>query len=140
MKKILLILAACVLAFTCNAQKFSSKGTKEKKFVGTFISYMQSGPDYAKLMDCISPEYIRKNGIEESKFKVDNYQVWGYSLESYSRDGLVTLKIWGDKRSWVHQLTFKLSKEKGKLYIVPSAFTHDYISPWWERKAYIKED
>lgn len=139
MKKLILIVAGLLLICAAQAQGFSSKGAKEKKFIGTLLEYMKAGPDYAGLMNCVSPAYIEKNKINKADYKVDNYSLYGYSFEKYSRDGMVTVKIWGENRGWVHKLSFKLSKEKGKFYVVPSKFENNYITPWWERETYIKE-
>lgn len=141
MKKHLLLILAILFAASCNTSKLSTSGENEKKFISNFLTYMDkgSGPDYQGMMNCISPEYIREHGIDVTGYKVDNYTVWGFSIESYSTDGLIVTKIWGKDREWVHELTFKLRKEKGKLYIVPSEFADQYISPWWTRKTYIRE-
>lgn len=141
MKKILILLLTAVFAISCGTSKFTTNGDKEKKFVSDFLTFMNKGksPDYQGMMNCISPAYIKEKGIDISKSKVDNFTLWGYSIESYSNQGIVVVKIWGKDREWVHELTFKLSKEKGKLYFVPSEFSDNYISPWWSKKTYIRE-
>jgi hypothetical protein len=142
MKKIFGLMIILMIAASCNTAKFSTTGDKEKKYIDNFLSLMgkDNEPKYTELMKCISPKYIKDNNINTSAFKVDNYTNWGHSIESYSDKGLVIAKIWGQDRGWVHKLTFKLSKEKGKLYIVPSAHSENYISPWWEKQTYIKEN
>jgi heptaprenylglyceryl phosphate synthase len=121
-------------------QNSRSGGASEKEFITKFISYMENvSPDYEGLMNSVSPEYIRTHNIDKSLYKVDNFFVTGKSIEEYSAEGYVIVKIWGEGRSWVHQLTFKLTREKGKLYIMPSAHSEKYITPWWDKKQYVKE-
>jgi hypothetical protein len=141
MKKVIGIILIALITFSCKTAQFSSTGDKEKKFISDFLSCMSkdNGPKYKEMMDCISPKYIKDNNINVTNFKVDNYTLWGYSIESYTKGGMITAKVWGQNREWVHLLTFKLSKEGGKTYLVPSEHSDTYISPWWERKTYIKE-
>jgi len=141
MKKLLLLFILSVFALSCGTAKFTTTGDKEKKYVDDFLSLMAhgSGPDYEGLMACISPMYLKEKGLDATIYKVDNYTIWGHSIESYTTEGIVVTKVWGKDREWVHELTFKLRKEKGKLYLVPSENSDNYISPWWSRKTYIRE-
>jgi hypothetical protein len=141
MKRITPILLIVCIAFSCGTAKFSASGEKEKKFVGSFLSYMDqgTGPNYLEMMKCISPAYIQSQGINKWDFKVDNIAIAGYSIERYDPKGLVKAKIWGTDRAWVHELTFQLRKEKGKIYLVPSASKDGYITPWSEKKDFIRE-
>jgi hypothetical protein len=141
LKKAILIFIIILITASCTTSRFSTSGDEEKKFISNFLSYMDhsSEPAYDDMMRCISHQYISKNKIDKAHFKVDNYTIWGYSIEDYHNDGKVTAKVWGNERGWIHLLTFKLSKESGKLYIVPSQHSTDYISPWWERQTYVKE-
>jgi hypothetical protein len=141
MKKILALIFIAMVAVSCSNTKFSKTGDKEKKFVSEFLDcmYHGSGPKYKEMMNAISPMYIKKKNINKDDYKVDNYTIWGYSIETYENNGLISAKVWGEDRKWVHLLTFKLSIEGGKLYLIPSANSDSYISPWWERKTYIKE-
>lgn len=131
-----------LIAVSCSTSKFTAAGDKEKKFVSDFISYMDKdkGPQYTQLMNCISPEYLKDSCTDKAGYKVDNIKnIFGQSIERYSKDGMVDVRIWGQDRIWVHILTFKLSKEKGKLYIVPSSHSNNYITPWWSRQNFVRE-
>jgi hypothetical protein len=141
MKRILALIFIALVAVSCGTSKFSKTGDKEKKFISDFLECMDhgSGPKYTEMMDAISPMYIKEKNINKSMYKVDNYTIWGYSIETYTNDGLVSAKVWGEDRKWVHLLTFKLRHEGGKLYLIPSDHSDSYIYPWWERKTYIKE-
>jgi hypothetical protein len=141
MKKILALIITAFVTLSCNPTKFSATGDKEKKFVSDFLECMDHGssPKYEEMMDAISPKYIKEKSINKATYKVDNYTIWGYSIETYNNNGLITAKVWGEDRKWVHLLTFKLSHEGGKLYLIPSEHSDSYISPWWERQTYIKE-
>ncbi len=139
--KNILILMAVVSLMACGSAKFSQTGQKEKQKVSDFLACMDhaSGPKYIEMMNCISPQYLKQHGIDRSAYKVDNYSIYGFSIESYTRDGMVTAKVWGEARKWVHKLTFKLTKSGGKIYIIPSEHSDKYISPWWSRETYIRE-
>lgn len=141
MKKIAGLVLIALMVSACSTSKFSASGTKEKKYVDDFLALMDrgSGPDYARLMACISPLYLKENQLDPTVCKVDNYSIRGYSIESYTPAGVVVTRIWGEDRSWVHELTFQLRIEKGKLYLLPSGHEGGYISPWKSRKTYIKE-
>jgi hypothetical protein len=130
------------LLASCASSKFSKDGSKEKKFVTQFCSYMdqESGPKYKEMMDCISPTYIRENNISTSSYKVNNYSIYGSSIESFiAKTGAMKVKVWGEKRAWVHLLEFKLVKEKGKLYLYPGNHSDSYIDPWFKVDSYIRE-
>lgn len=140
MKKIIPVTLILCLLVTASVAQFSKKGDKEKKFIETFLSYMKNQTDYEGMMKSISPNYLSQNGIDTKNYKVDNYFIADFSIEKYDKKtGMVTAKIWGVNRTWVHRLIFKLCKEKGNLYIVPSKHNDNYIIPWWEKETYIKE-
>ncbi|MEI6765388.1 MAG: hypothetical protein WCM76_07080 [Bacteroidota bacterium] len=143
MKKIALsILVIALLMGAGCSNKFSKSGKKEKEFVTGFLKLMdqENERQYTKMMNCISKKYIADNNIDVKQYKVDNYSIFGFEIISYdSRNGLIVTKVWGKEKSWIHQLTFKLSKESGKLYLVPMKHSDSYIKPWYEAKTYIKE-
>jgi hypothetical protein len=143
MKKIVLIsLVLLISVSACNTSKTSKSGDAEKQFVSTFLIYMDhdKGPKRDEMMACISPNYIKENGIDIKKLKVNNYSIWGSSIEYYvAASGMVVTKVWGENKNWIHQLEFKVVKEKGKLYLMPSKHSDAYIDPWYVVKSYIKE-
>ncbi|MCK9613074.1 MAG: hypothetical protein PHR81_02555 [Bacteroidales bacterium] len=143
MKKAVLFLCSTLFSLTaCQTSKLSVNGDTEKQFTATYINYMDhaNGPKYKKLMDGLSPEYIKKNDIDKEKYKVNNYSVWGFSIDSYdNKEGLIVTKIWGEEKRWMHRLTFKIVKEKGKMYMMPSKHSDAYIDPWYKVDTYIKE-
>jgi ABC-type glycerol-3-phosphate transport system substrate-binding protein len=142
MKKFLLIIFALLIAGAGVYGQASPSGKKEKKLVEKFLTYMQGekAPAYDKMMKSISKEYIKENNLKVEDYKVDNYTIHGHSIEAYNAaTGIVTAKVWGEDRSWVHRLFFKVVKEGGKLYIFPSGHSDAYIFPWWDRETYIKE-
>ncbi|HOV11757.1 MAG TPA: hypothetical protein PLL90_08340 [Bacteroidales bacterium] len=142
MKKLALI--GLVLLFSvvaCNTTKTSKSGETEKKFVSVFLSYMnhEKAAQQNEMKACISPTYLKEQGIDITKYKVNNYAIWGYNIDYYSAvDGLVVAKIWGENENWVHQLEFKVVKESGKLYLMPSQLEGIYIDPWYKARLRIK--
>ncbi|MEI6853925.1 MAG: hypothetical protein WCL06_13855 [Bacteroidota bacterium] len=142
MKKTLMALTLLVfLGSACKTTKVSNSSEAEK-YVTKFLSYMdqKDGPKRQEMMDCISPSYISENNIKTSDYKVNNYSIWGFSIESYDAStGIVVTRVWGEARKWVHELDFKVVKEKGSLYLMPSKHSDAYIDPWFEAKTYIKD-
>jgi hypothetical protein len=143
MKKIGLIsLVILISVGACKTSQTSKNGEAEKAFVTTFLTYMdhEKGPMRDEMMACISPTYIKENGIDTKKLKVNNYSIWGFSIEYYvAADGMVVTKVWGEDKKWIHQLEFKVVKEKGKMYLMPSEHSDAYIDPWFVAKTYVKE-
>ncbi len=143
MKKSLFIILLLAVFFTaCKTAKFSKSGEAEKQYVSTFLTYMDrtKGPNRDAMMACIAPSYIAANFIDITKYKVNNYSVWGFSIESYNPvEGIIVTKVWGESKKWIHQLDFKIVKESGKLYLMPSKHSDAYIDPWFVAKTYVKE-
>jgi hypothetical protein len=113
---------------------WAQNGSGEKQMVAKFLSFMHAerGPNYPEMMNCISPAYLKENNIDKKAYKVNNYTIWGFTIESFSEeDNIVYAKIYGQKRSWGYSLGFKVSKENGRFYIVPSSFDTEWIHPWW---------
>jgi hypothetical protein len=136
-KKIILVMllamgySVIVRSQTANVQPV---GIKEKQLVARFLSYMHAerGPNYPEMMNCISPAYIKENTIDRSNYKVNNYTIWGFTIVDYSEtESMVTTKVYGQKKAWTYELTFKVSTENGKQYIVPASFDTEWIHPWW---------
>lgn len=141
MKKILISLMMTLTISSCRVTGFSVSGIKEKQYLAKFLTYMDhtKGPMYNEMMNCISRKYLTTNKIDKGKYKVNNYTIWGYSIETYSTNGIITAKIWGEN-SWMgHLLTFQLTNENGKFYLEPSSHSDDYINPWSEAKTYINK-
>ncbi len=143
MRKIAFIgIVIMIFLNSCTTSKSSKNGDAEKQFVTKFLTYMdhETGPKREEMMSCISPSYINDQGIDVHKMKVNNYSIWGFSIDYFVADkGLVVVKVWGQNKSWTHQLEFKVVKEKGKLYLMPSSHNDDYIEPWYSKKTFIKE-
>jgi hypothetical protein len=142
MKKTIIALALLVLlGNACKTTKVST-GSEAEKYVTKFLGYMdqKESPKRDEMMACISPTYISDNKINTRDYKVNNYTIWGFSIESYDAStGIVVTKVWGEGKKWIHELDFKVVKEKGSLYLMPSKHSDAYIDPWFSVKTYIKE-
>jgi hypothetical protein len=113
---------------------WAQNGNGEKQMVARFLSFMHAerGPNYPEMMNCISPAYLKENNIDVKAYKVNNYTIWGFNIESFSEtDQIVYANIYGQKKSWGYHLGFKVSKENGRFYIIPSSFDTEWIHPWW---------
>lgn len=142
MKKTLIALT--LLVMLCNACKTTkvTKVSDAENYVKTFLGYMdqKEGPKRQEMLDCIAPSYITANNLNTGNYKVNNYAIWGFSIESYEPStGFVITRVWGDGKTWIHELTFKVVKEKGKLYLMPGKHSDAYIDPWFVVKTYVKE-
>ncbi len=89
----------------------------------------------------IAPSYYKKYSIDPFVFLVNSYTPFGYSIESVDSKGIVTAKIWGEDRAWVHELTFKVVEENGLLYVMPGKHYPDteYVDPWFSVRTSITE-
>jgi len=133
-------LVLMIIVTSCKtSSQLSKSGKKETEFVKSFIKLMMSNDqDEKELMNYISPSYIKENNLDVSKYEVNSYSPKDFSIESYDKD-IVTVKIWGKDRGWTHILKFKIVKEKGKLYLLPSKHSERYIHPWFEANTYINK-
>jgi hypothetical protein len=142
LKKIIIALSLIVLL--CSACKTTqvANNSEAAKYVSTFLGYMdqKDGPKRDEMMARISPSYISENKINTGQYKVNNYAIWGFSIESYNAStGIVITKVWGEAKKWIHELDFKVVKEKSSLYLMPSKHSDAYIDPWFSIKTYVKE-
>jgi hypothetical protein len=138
------LMALTLLVFLGSACKTTqtTKSSDAEKYVTKFLGYMdqKEGPKREEMMACISPGYISDNKINVKDYKVNNYSIYGFSIDSYdASSGMVVTKVWGEARKWVHELDFKVVKENGSLYLMPSKHSDSYIDPWFSVKTYLKE-
>jgi len=142
MKRIYIAMTLLLLiGSSCKTTRVSNSSEAEKLVI-KFLGYMdhKAEPSNSLMMACISPAYISDNKINIADSKVNNYTIWGFSIVSYyASTGIVVTKIWGEGKSWIHELDFKVVKENGCLYLMPSQFSESYIDPWFGLKSYIKE-
>ena len=132
-----------LILVACSISKYSGSGEAEKQFVSNFLSFMdhEKGPMNDKMMACISPSYIKTNQLDAEKMRVNNYSVWGFDIDYYDAStGNCIVKVWGENKKWVHELTFKIVKEMGKLCLMPAKHSESYIDPWLNVKSYIKQN
>ena len=141
MKKIIIILMP-ILFTACFTQKLSKSGNAEINYVKGFIQHMiaDTNSKSETLKKFISPKYLKSNNLNIDKYNINTYYPVDFKVENYSREtGIVTVKIWGKDKGWIHKLDFKLEKEKGNLYLIPGKYTEGYIHPWFSVEAYVKE-
>ena len=131
MKKILLV----ALMSTGYIATYSQVGDLQKQCVSRLLVCMHAergGPRYPELMNCISPMYLQENHIDRETHKVNNYTIWGFVIDNYTEaDSIVTARIYGEKKSWMYNITFKVTMENNRPYIWPSSFDSEWIHPWW---------
>lgn len=99
-------------------------------FLETFDRNTSATHDIRKKF--LAPSYMNARGLYDSKYKVNNYTIYGHSNESVSNGpGSVKSLIWGQDKSWIKRLIFTIVNENGFYYIYPSNLTsNDYIDPW----------
>lgn len=121
---------------------FTSTGYEEKKLVEEILQIMvDQNSASTQLKPYIAPSYYTTYNLSKETYLIDNYSPKGYEIKSYnSSTGIINAEIWGNNRSWVHKLTFKLVKENGGLYVYPEKHSDSYIKPWYRVGAYIEED
>jgi len=110
----------------------------EKDFVRKFINDMIDDSE-EKMMNYISPDYIRDNYITLSDYEVNAYYPVDFIIDSYNADtGIVKAKIWGEDKGWIHGLDFKVVIENDKFYLYPGSHSDAYIDPWYKVNAYLE--
>ena len=143
MKRILCILSLLLFVVTAcgTSNKLSRDGLDEKEFVGRFLALMVNSYDNdVDMIAFLSPSYLKENEITLGKYSVNSYSPVGFSIEEYDpKAGVVRTHIWGDERSWVHEVIFKLVKEDGALYLMPGRHSDSFVDPWYEVRSYITD-
>ena len=123
------------------SNKLSREGVDEQEFVGRFLTLMINSYDNdQEMVAYLAPSYLKDNAIVLDTYHVNSYSPVGFSIEEYNaKDGLVRTLIWGDERSWVHEVIFKLVKEDAQLYLMPGRHSESFVDPWFEVHSYIEE-
>ncbi len=138
MKKIL-CLAVIIFLVSCTPPgRLSKSGEAEKELVIEFLDKMVHSANNEVLMDFMAPSYLEEHQLDKNSYQVNVYYPVGFHLENYIGD-LITAKIWGKDRSWVHRLTFKIIKENKILYLYPGSHSDKYIQPWFRVEPYLVE-
>lgn len=107
--------------------------------VRLFLEYMIDG-DQDNMKELISPDFKKKHNLQKKSYRVNNYGLKGFVVFAYDNaKKQFTAHIWGDNKSWVHELTFVVEEIKGKWYIVPSSFDGEWVDPWTSVRSYINE-
>ncbi|MBN2662326.1 MAG: hypothetical protein JXR68_01645 [Bacteroidales bacterium] len=143
MKKTIFFIAIVIFVSGCvSSSKLSKSGDKEIKLVEQFLDDMVAGIDdfTPKYRSIIAPSYLKSNKLDIKDYSINRYYPDGYSIVSYNpANGYVITNIWGEKKTWIKELTFKVVKENGKLYLYPLKHTNMmYIHPWFEIKDNVK--
>ncbi|MBN1638273.1 MAG: hypothetical protein JW866_04865 [Ignavibacteriales bacterium] len=137
MKKFIIPIIAILLVNCSGGLKLSDDGTPEKTFVTSFLNLMiEEERDYEQMREFISPSYLIEKNAHD--YKVNSYFPVGFSVDSYN-EGVIITQIWGEDKSWVHQLTFKVVIENEKYYLYPSSNDGEWIDPWFGINAYIND-
>lgn len=88
----------------------------------------------------IAPSYYKKNKIDKYDYQINYYSPTGSQIIEVGEDGMVVTQVWGEDKGWIHELTFKVVKENGSVYVYPMGHTdNNYIHPWYEVETDVKE-
>ncbi|MDD5571073.1 MAG: hypothetical protein PHD97_07940 [Bacteroidales bacterium] len=112
------------------------------KMVQSFLNNWKNINDnaYAEMRKYIPPSYIRNNNLNSSDFKVNNYSIYGFKIFTYdTKKEFVKAYVWGENKSWIHEVVFQIIEENGKLYFNPSEIKYGYVYPWYSVKTSINE-
>jgi len=141
-RQILLLFILLFVVSACGAgNRLSREGTGEKEFVSRFLNLMTNSYDNdEEMIAFLAPSYITANNITLDKFNVNAYSPTGFSIQAYDpKTGIITTRIWGEDRSWVHEVLFKLVIENDQLYLMPGRHSESFVDPWFEVHSYITE-
>ncbi len=134
MRQICVVLVVSLLLLTaCAGARFSSDGSAEYAYVNSFLSTMQeSYNDEQLLLSFISPKFIADKHLDLADYKCNAYSMTEWDLQAYNaKTGEIVVMIYGYDDTWQHQLTFRLSLEGGKYYLIPGETDGGYIDPWY---------
>lgn len=112
----------------------------KKKVVQNFLQEMVDGKVSKDLTEYVSSSTRSALGIVNGKHKVNTYAPDGFKIKS-GYGNIVRAEIWGNDRSWVHELSFELEKVGGKYYFKSTAPSdYDYINLWYKADTYINKE
>jgi hypothetical protein len=117
---------------------FTQETDEKLQKVEQLMSEMMDNELDIKLANYVSPSYIKSNNLIEGKHQLNAYSPTGYKITD-EENGLFKVEIWGDNKIWIHELFFKLIKEKGSYYFEPSGIeSGNYVNLWAKVKSNIE--
>jgi hypothetical protein len=106
-----------------------------KEFVIHFLETMGHGNKGGDLMPLIAPSFVEKAQDISTELRVNKFSVGAVKITRVYPP-FVDVKISHHQPPhprWAREQTYKLAREHGQLYVLPSEIgEHAYIIPWWE--------
>jgi len=103
-----------------------------------FLNYMKN-TNQDGMKGLISPAFKAQN-INVTEYRVNYYGLVDFLIYKFDKNtNVFTAHIWGNDKAWEHEVTFTMTNENGKWYILPSSFDGEWIHPWTNVTAYISE-
>lgn len=107
-----------------------------KELVTDFMDLMVNNRDNKIMMNFLSPKYFKDKNIKKKDFTVNTYIPSGFQITDCNY-GMVICQIWGENKSWVHNLKFLIRKEGNDLFIFPGKNSSSYVDPWYDVEEYV---
>lgn len=130
MKTFLTILLLLSLGFqSCKTSGLIALKNRHEKQLIVKVLDCWVKQDNDKVKDFIAPSFILKYKIDLKKFEINYFTPEKYIIEKVN-NSIVTVKLIGPKKKWVHLAEFLVVSENGNYYIYPSKVEGKYIFPW----------
>jgi hypothetical protein len=104
-------------------------------FTRHFLATMGHGNQGGDLMPLIAPSFVAKARGGHAELHVNRFSVGAVKILSVAAP-YVEVKISHHpppRPRWAREQTYKLTREQGELFMMPSGIgKHGYINPWWE--------
>lgn len=120
-----------------SATTFSDNGnfstTEAKSLVDLVLYDMVNKSNFSSdAIKYIAPSYFTRNRLSSFDYNVNSYAAKSYEIMNVYNDGKVIARIYGDNKTWGHELEFKVVKENGLYYAMPGGHTDNkYVHPWY---------
>jgi hypothetical protein len=106
-----------------------------EEFITHFLGVMGHGNKGGDMMPLIAPSFVAKVRGAHTELRVNKFSIGAVKI-LHVDPPFVDVKIshhQPPRPRWAREQTYKLAREQGQLYIMPSGMgKYEYINPWWE--------
>jgi hypothetical protein len=121
------VVVALVFAVGCPSRQSVVRPDDVRSTVGQFLDLMPAARP-APLVEMVSAAWLKANGLDTVVCSVRLYLLKSYEIEGVSADTATVLIRFASGPA--RRMTFRVSRERGRNYIVPSTFGGRSIVPW----------
>ena len=113
---------------------------EQYQFVKQTLTQMKSRTFSMYVSDYVYAREMKKHKVKNYEFKINTYAPIDFKIISNEGDSVVAY-VWGENYNWIHQITFKTIRKKGRLYFpIKSVTENKYVNIWQEVKQHVNVD